>query len=295
MSLTLHAHAKVNLTLEVLGKRDDGYHEIRSIMQTISLADTLTFAPCDSIEFSCDVNELASQDNLVIKACNLLKEESGFASGASIQLSKRIPSTAGLGSGSTDAAATLSGLNRLWNLHWPVSKLSQLAAALGSDVPFFLYGGTALVSGRGEHVEPLRPTPRLCMVLLTPALESVARKTAIMYSRITPSHFTSGQITDRLVQNLGHSEAPDISLFYNAFEQVAFDFFSGLHSSSTILLEAGATNVHIAGAGPMLFTIVPDESRGHDILNKLEAEGCKAYLVHSAEAIPAASVSDTEW
>ena len=113
MSFTLYAHAKVNLTLEVLGKRDDGYHEIRSILQAVSLADTLTFSPCDSIEFRCNIHRLESHDNLVVKAYHLLKESAGFAGGASIHLHKRIPSSAGLGSGSTGFRVGITSVSPL--------------------------------------------------------------------------------------------------------------------------------------------------------------------------------------
>ena len=195
MSLTLQAYAKINLTLEVLAKRPDGYHEISTILQTISLADTLTFEPSANLDFRCDVSSLKTPDNLVLKAARLLQETTGSNKGAIINLTKRIPIAAGLGSGSTDAAATLVGLNQLWELNLSLDKLTEPAAKLGSDVAFFLYGGTALAKGRGEQITPLPPAPEHWLVLLKPAIKPVPSKTAQLYSRLNPSHYTSGQHT----------------------------------------------------------------------------------------------------
>jgi 4-diphosphocytidyl-2-C-methyl-D-erythritol kinase len=279
--ISLQAHAKVNLTLEVLSKRPDGYHEIATVLQTISLADTLTFEHAETLEFQCAVRELRTPDNLVLKAARLLKEESGYGKGARINLIKRIPFAAGLGSGSTDAAATLLGLNRLWGLNLSSERLMELAARLGSDVPFFLYGGIALAQGRGEKLTPLPPAPELWMVLLRPAIEPVPNKTAQLYSRLNPSHFTAGQHTERLVAHLRHGGNIEPSFLYNVFEQVAFDFFPVLSDYRTRLLEAGARAVHLAGSGPTLFSLVPAKPRGESILNSLQARGPEAYLVHT--------------
>ena len=150
-SVTVEAPAKVNLTLEVLGKRHDGYHDIASVMQTISLFDTLTFTPADNVKVSSNVSVLNNKDNLVYRAAVLLKDEIGVSEGADIRLDKGIPLDAGLGGGSSDAAAALLGLDRLWGLGLLKTQLKDLAARLGSDVPFFLRGGSALVEGRGER------------------------------------------------------------------------------------------------------------------------------------------------
>jgi 4-diphosphocytidyl-2-C-methyl-D-erythritol kinase len=281
MSLTLQAYAKINLTLEVLAKRPDGYHEVASVLQTISLADTLTFEPSANLDFRCDVPNLQSPDNLVLKAAKLLREATGCTKGAVIQLTKRIPIAAGLGSGSTDAAATLVGLNQLWELNLSLERLVELASKLGSDVAFFLYGGTALARGRGEQITPLPPTPELWLVLLQSAIEPVPNKTAQLYSQLNPPHFTSGQYTQKLVAHLNHGGNVDDSFLFDVFEQVVFDFFPKLSGYRSSLLKAGARGVHLAGSGPALFTLVPDKARGEAILKRLENEGQKAYLVHT--------------
>jgi 4-diphosphocytidyl-2-C-methyl-D-erythritol kinase len=284
MMIKLQAFAKINLTLEVLAKRPDGYHEVASILQTISLADTLTFEPNERLDFYCDVPTLQSSDNLVLKAARLLQETCGCRKGAVIHLTKRIPIAAGLGSGATDAAATLVGLNRLWELHLSAEKLVGLASKLGSDVTFSLFGGTALAKGRGEEITPLPPPPELWLVLLKPAIEPVPGKTAQLYSRLNPSHYTSGQHTQKLFTHLNHGGNVDDSFLFNVFEQVAFDFFPTLPALRSSLLKAGARSVHLAGSGPALFALTPDKYRGDNILSRLKKEGLEAYLVHTVDA-----------
>ncbi|MBM3157307.1 MAG: 4-(cytidine 5'-diphospho)-2-C-methyl-D-erythritol kinase [Chloroflexi bacterium] len=279
--ISLKAFAKINLTLEVLSKRADGYHEIASVLQAISLADTLTFEPADTLEFQCDVEELRTPDNLVFKAARLLKETSGYKKGARISLAKMIPLAAGLGSGSTDAAATLVGLNKLWGLNLSIPKLLELAAKLGSDVPFFLYGGTALAQGRGEKLTPLPSTSETWLVLLKPPIEPAVNKTAQLYSRLNPSHFTPGQHTEKLVAHLKHGGNMESSFLYNVFDQVAFDFFPALSDYRTRFLESGARDIHLTGSGPTLFTLVPDKYRGEAILKHLKSKELEAYLVHT--------------
>ena len=281
MSLTIQAYAKINLTLEVLAKRPDGYHEISTILQTVSLADTLTFEPGGSLDFRCDVPRLQSPDNLVLKAARLLRETTGSNKGAIISLTKSIPVAAGLGSGATNAAATLVGLNRLWELNVPLKKLTDLATKLGSDVAFFLYGGTALAKGRGEQITTLPPISQIWLVLLKTSVEPVPNKTAQLYSQLNPSHFTSGQFTQKLVAHLNHGGKVEDSFLSNVFEQVAFDFFPKLSECRSILLKAGARSVHLAGSGPALFTLAPDKAHGEAILKRLENGRQKAYLVHT--------------
>ncbi len=294
MSLALCGYAKINLTLEALAKRADGYHEIATVLQTVSLADTLTFELGQALDLSCNVPSLRSADNLVLKAATLLREETGCPKGASIRLTKEIPVAAGLGSGATDAATTLIGLNRLWELNLPPQRLVELAANLGSDVPFFLCGGTVLAKGRGEKVIPLPPAPELWMVLLTPAIEPVAGKTAQLYSQLNTSHFTSGEFTERLVAHLHEGQSINASLLFNVFEQVAFDFFPKLFDYRSRFLRAGATSVHLAGAGSTLFALVPGEAQGKAILSNLEADGLEAYLVRTVEAGPSGAVADRQ-
>jgi len=159
--LTIRAPAKLNLTLEALGKRPDGYHEIRSVIQTISLCDTLRFELSTEVSISSGLPEWSAEKSLVAKAVTLLQQTAGVAKGVKIEIAKNIPSVSGLGGDSSDAAATLLGLNKLWELNLPQSKLLELAVQLGSDVVFFLYGGTVLMAGRGEIITPLPRCPAI--------------------------------------------------------------------------------------------------------------------------------------
>lgn len=174
----LSAPAKVNLTFEALGRRADGYHEVRTVLHAISLADEIAFAPADELSlaveppeegaFSSAASDLAGDDNLVLRAARLLRREAGVKAGAAIRLRKRIPVAAGLGGGSSDAATTLRGLRRLWRLDLDADALRELAAQLGSDVPFFVTGGAALAEGRGERLTPLPPAQGNVVVMSPP-------------------------------------------------------------------------------------------------------------------------------
>jgi 4-diphosphocytidyl-2-C-methyl-D-erythritol kinase len=279
--LTLLAYAKINLTLEVLGSRDDGYHEIASVFQTIDLADSLSFQSGDGIDLDCDIPDLISPQNSVLRAAKALAEETGCEKGALIRLHKHIPIGGGLGGHSTDQAAALKGLNELWGLGLEWQKLLQLAAKLSSDTPFFLHGGTALIRGRGEKVTPLPPLPETWLVLLRPTIEPVPDKTARLYARLSPSHFTPGHLTQRFIEQLRQGRLADDSLLFNVFELVAFDFFPKLDWYRRRMLEAGAAAAHLAGAGPTLFALVPDRASGEFIFNRLQSEGYEVYLIRT--------------
>ena len=167
--LTLRASAKVNLSLEVLGKRPDGYHEVVTVMHAVDLYDRLTLEAAPTLSFSSDDPDLPTDErNLVMRAARLLKEAASVEAGARIELKKRIPVAGGLGGGSSDAAAALWGLNRLWKLRWTRARLMELAVGIGMDVPFFLGVGPALATGRGEHLKPLGKTGGYALVLVNP-------------------------------------------------------------------------------------------------------------------------------
>jgi 4-diphosphocytidyl-2-C-methyl-D-erythritol kinase len=260
-TLELRAHAKVNLTLDVLGKRDDGYHEIASVVQTIGLHDTLRLESADRITLDCDRPELASPDNLAFRAAAMLKEQTGYGQGAHIHIRKGIPVSAGLGGGSSDAATALVGLNRLWGLGLATEELLPLAARLGSDVPFFLCGGTAMVHGRGELVRPMPPADLEWLVVLSPPIE-LSDKTASLYAALSPSQYTGGLLTRKLEARVqGGGDVPPQFLF-NAFDAVARQAFPGLDGYWDTLYSLGAREIHLAGSGPSLFAPVSRREQG---------------------------------
>ena len=219
--LTIRACAKINLTLEALGKRADGYHEVVTVMQTIDLCDELTLEPSADVSLRCSEPALENGDNLALRAAGLLRSHTGFEGGVEAYLRKSIPIAAGLGGGSSDAAAALVGLRRLWGLEGAVADLRTLAATLGSDVAFFLSGGTALAEGRGDKVRSLPLMPTAHVTLLAPRVE-IANKTAAMYARLTPESYTSGERSARLQQMLDVGMAPNPDALFNVFESVAF-------------------------------------------------------------------------
>lgn len=279
--MTVSAHAKLNLTLEVVGKRNDGYHDIASIIQTIDLRDTLSFQPDQDIKLICNKPELNSSDNLVIRAAKLLQETTNCQQGVTISLHKEIPAASGMGGGSSDAAATLMALNQLWGLELPQQQLHHLASALSFDVPFFLYGGTALAEGRGDWITPLPPLPSSWLVLLHSAID-IPRKTQKLYASVNPSHFTSGELTHKAAERLRRGDKLSAFSYYNAFESVAFSLFPGLEEYRKSFIAAGATTVHLAGSGPTLFTVVKDKTAGKTIYRRLKQKGMEAYLTRTS-------------
>ncbi|MFH1560630.1 MAG: 4-(cytidine 5'-diphospho)-2-C-methyl-D-erythritol kinase [Chloroflexota bacterium] len=281
--LTVRAYAKVNLTLEVLGKREDGYHQIASVMQTIDLCDELRFAPSDHLMLRCNLPSLETPDNLVLKAATLLKEHTGYSGGMDIYLNKAIPLASGLGGGSSDAAATLKALNRLWGLDLRHEELLPLAASIGSDVSFFLLGGTAIAEGRGEEVHEIPPMPTVHLVLLAPPMwfdkltMSGADKTATMYSHLAPEQYTGGEASLQLRRCIEDGKRPNAGMLCNAFEGVAFDLFPPLEVCRRAMLEAGADWVRLAGSGPALYTFAGSSSEALAMAEKLREGGYEAY------------------
>ena len=281
--LTVKAPAKINLTLEVLGERPDGFHEIRSIIQTIDLYDSLRFRSSKKLRFSCDNPDFVIEESLVSRAAALLQEASGFSKGATIEIKKLIPLVSGLGGDSSDAAAVLSGLNKLWQLRLSPFELLELASRLGSDVPFFLYGGTVLVEGRGEKLRALPPLPRRWVVLIVPPLPRVPEKTRQLYASLKSSHYTDGQITENFVKALKESGEFKPSMLFNTFENVAFELFPRLKVYKEHFVKMGAYQVHIAGSGPALFTILDDEMQAENLYLRCELQGLESYLVETTD------------
>ena len=277
--MQVRAFAKINLTLEVLGRRDDGYHQIVTILQTVDLWDTLWLELAPRLELGCSLPELEGPENLVWKAASRLREMIGHRHGARMVLEKQIPAAMGLGGGSSDAAAALMGLDRLWGLGLGRDKLLSIAADLGSDVPFFMHGGTALAEGRGEVITPLPVVSRRWVLLLCPSC-TLPAKTARLYQMLGSDDYSDGSLTGRLVQCLeGDQFASD--LLYNAFERVAPQAFDGFDRARGAFLEAGASIVHLCGSGPGLFSLFSSQDDGERVLKLLKDVGWKAYLVNT--------------
>jgi len=276
--ITATAQAKINITLEVLKKRPDGYHEVRSLVQTIDLCDKLSFQIGPRMEITCNLPEWSASKSLVSKAVDLLRNTSGIRKGAIIEIEKYIPLNSGLGGDSSDAAAILRGLNLFWGLKLSIRDLLNLGTQLGSDVPLFLYGGTLLVEGRGEKVRPVRPLPHSAVVLLLPPTPKLENKTRTLYAQLNVNHYTPGKITDDFVNMLEGRATSQNPKMFNVFDSVGMRYFTGLREYRQKFIEAGAVDIHLAGSGPTLFTLLQDDVKASAIHKKLQAKGLETCL-----------------
>ncbi len=277
--LTLKAYAKVNLTLEVLGKREDGYHNVATILQTVDLADTLAIGPADDLTVECDEPGLSGDGNLAWQAAAALAERVGISPQAHIRIEKRIPAASGLGGGSADAAATLVGLNRWWGLGRSRDELVDVAVGLGSDVPFLLIGGTALGSGRGDEICPLPALPAMDMLLLVPT-DRIDAKTPTMYRALRPEDFSDGARTQAISRGLGSGTLTSAGCC-NAFERAAREIFPGLADVWDRVAEVTQHPPRLSGAGPALYCMPSSESERIRVAESLQGTGAAAYLVRT--------------
>ncbi len=291
--LRLRAPAKINWTLEVLDKREDGYHTIRSIMQTIDLSDSFEFEPADELTLLVKgdrfLPDVPLQENFAYRAAERLHERTGVRAGAHITLTKGIPIAAGLGGGSSDAAAVLRGLRVLWELDISDEELTAIAAELGSDAPFFLRGGTALASGRGERIEPLPDALARRISIASPTPRVVIDKTASMYAALRPEHYTNGARTEALAARLRGGEPIRDKDLYNAFESVLPEVDPAAAELFARAAALGLGTPHLCGSGPAFFFLLAEGRAAGPALERLRDLGLRAVettTLSSAEAAP---------
>jgi 4-diphosphocytidyl-2-C-methyl-D-erythritol kinase len=281
-TITLEAQAKINLTLEVLGRRADGYHEIRSVMQRITLADTLTLGPAERLTLECSDPQLEGPDNLVWRAAELLRRASGVRAGAAMRLEKRTPVSAGLGGGSSDCAAALLGLARLWDVDLPREVLMALGRELGSDVPFFLLESPcALAEGRGDLVTALAAVPHRWALPALPQRWGVLVKPAVgisaaaVYHAFPPGGWTDGLRTSAWLDQL--RQRGTVPPPFNALEPVALGVAPEAALARRALAEAGARDPVRAGSGSTYFALFEDENEARTVLSSLAAAGWEGH------------------
>jgi len=277
--MRVQAYAKINLTLEILGRRSDGFHEVKSILQTIDLADRMDFSPASRLRVDCDDPSLDGDANLIWQAAVMLAERAGIEPGAHIFVRKRIPVGMGFGGGSSDAAMALLALNQLWGIGLPVNEIYSMAAKIGSDVSFFLQGGTALTEGRGERVSALPALAQMPVLLVCPD-ETFGDKTRKLYAHITSAHYSDGGITRRQVQTMMGGQL-ETSMLYNVFEDVAFQVFPGLGNLYQRVANLVAGPLHLCGSGPALFCLPSSEEEYHEVVKALQYCKASAYLAHA--------------
>ena len=295
--LTFSSYAKINWTLEVLGRRPDGYHELRTVLQMVDLADTLRFTPLErGIIIECDHPDVPTDErNLVWKAASLLLERAGEKRGVRISITKRIPTAAGLGGGSSNAAVTLLALLQLWKIDLPWPELVKIAGRIGADVPFFLIGGTCLGVGRGDEVYPLAGVDARYLLLLNPGILVPTRE---VYARLPPELTNqTGVVKMPLSLELayetvrrndlpaGHGDAPEgagregsgrsfpAGLLRNDLESSVLPFHPTLAAAKVRLPDLGATAALMSGSGSTVFAIFDNDQVRRRAAATLLAEG----------------------
>jgi 4-diphosphocytidyl-2-C-methyl-D-erythritol kinase len=274
----VEAYAKINLTLEVFGRRDDGYHRLRSVVQQISLSDTLRLA--DAAVFSCDSGY---DDDLALKAARMLAEKTGVRRAVSISIEKRIPAGGGLGGGSADAAAALLALNEMWRLGLSIRELASLGAEVGSDVPALVYGGTVVMEGRGEAVTPFAADEVDCrplnLVLVNPGVFS---GTAEVFSHYKPRLQDDPSILYNMRSALNCGDYRSVAAaVMNDLRRPAVELHPEIAEALDSLEKAGAEGVSMSGSGSTVFGLVSDEASGREIASLMNDKGYWAECVHT--------------
>ena len=271
-AFTLPSFAKINWTLRILGKRVDGFHDLCTLFQTISLADLLAFSDNDELVLTCsDGSVPVDGRNLVVRAGNALRDRYAINRGARIHLEKRIPSPGGLGGGSSNAAVALVGLAKLWEIDIDPEEMDEIAADLGSDVPFFLRGGTAIGTGRGDIIEPAPDIDEKLMLVVTP---DVLVSTTDAFGRIVASDLTKEGSKSILhdCRFIGNSGDLRNKTLINDFEASVFPVEPEIARVKKTLLDLGAFQAMMSGSGASVFAIFDKEETRQAAIKALEIE-----------------------
>ena len=259
-NISLKALAKINLGLDVTGKREDGYHDVRMIMQSIHLYDRVEIKKTRSPKIRVEVNLYylpVDENNLVYKAAALMKEKYGIKEGVRITLQKFIPVAAGLGGGSSDAAAVLVGMNRMFKLGLKQEELMAVGAQIGADVPFCVMRGTALAEGIGEQLTALPPVPKCPVLIAKPA---VSVSTAEVYQNLKLSENMQHPDIDGMIEAINNKDLNGIaSKMGNILETVTIPRYPVIKEIKKIMIEHGALNAMMSGSGPSVFGLFKEE------------------------------------
>ncbi|EGL19697.1 MULTISPECIES: 4-(cytidine 5'-diphospho)-2-C-methyl-D-erythritol kinase [unclassified Paenibacillus] len=280
MKIYERASAKINLSLDVLRKREDGYHEVEMVMTMVDLADRIEMQelPRDTIIISSQAGYIPlDEKNLAFQAARLIKDRYDVRKGVYIHLDKKIPVAAGLAGGSSDAAATLRGLNRLWGLGIPTEELQKLGGELGSDVPFCVTGGTALATGRGEILHPV-DNPLQCWVIL--AKPPINVSTSEVYGKLNAAGINHHPDTKRVLEAIRHKRFDELcGSLGNVLEEVTLQLYPQVRQMKEVMERLGADGVLMSGSGPTVFGLVSKEAKVARIYNGLRGFCKDVYAV----------------
>ena len=282
--ITIKAPAKINLALDTLYKRKDNYHEVEMVMTTVDLADYITVTPLEKNEIVIKSNEFTmplNEKNLAYQAAQLFKQHFNIDKGVEIYIKKRIPVAAGLAGGSSNAAATLKALKELWKVDCTIDELAELGAQLGSDVPFCVYVGTALATGRGEIIQPI-PSPPKCWVILIKPRIGVSTKE--IYEALDANQVEHLDIEGMLkcIDNKDYQGICD--RLGNSLEEVTLERYPVVAEIKNKLVQFGADAVLMSGSGPTVFALVRKEYKLRRIINSIN--GCfREHEVHAVRLI----------
>ena len=272
--ISLKALAKINLGLDVLGKREDGYHEVRMVMQTIHLYDRVEIKKTRSPHIHVETNLYylpVNEDNLVYRAAKLMKDEFQIKEGVRIVLQKFIPVAAGLAGGSSDAAAVLVGMNRIFNLGLKQNKLMELGLKIGADVPFCIMRGTALAEGIGEKLTALPPIPKCPVLIAKPAI-SVSTKA--VYEGLKLYDGMEHPDIDGVMEGIQQKDLKGVaSHMGNILETVTIPMYPVIEDIKKLMLENGALNAMMSGSGPTVFGLFPNEKEIRRAYEALKQSG----------------------
>lgn len=278
MALFEKAPAKINLSLDVLGKRNDGYHDVEMIMTTIDLYDRIELKslPEDVIKVSLWSRYVPNDErNLAYKAAAALKSRYRISRGVHIIIEKNIPVSAGLGGGSTDAAAVLRGLNKLWSLNLPLEELAAIGSTIGTDVPFCVYGGTALATGRGHMIKRL-PSPPKCWVVVAKPDIGVSSRTIFKKYIHKDRAYSAQHVTEALKDSNFNKLCQSLD---NVLEQVTFDLYPEVQTMKNKMVKYGAEGVLMSGSGPTIYGLVQHHGRAKRIYNGMRGFCHDVYIV----------------
>ncbi len=280
--ISLKALAKINLGLDVLGKREDGYHDVRMIMQSIHLYDRVEMKKTKSPAIRVETNLYylpVNEDNLVYRAAKLMKDTFKIKEGVRIVLQKFIPVAAGLAGGSSDAAAVLVGMNRMFQLGLKQDKLMELGLKLGADVPFCIMRGTALAEGIGEKLTPLPPMPK-CPVLI--AKPGISVSTKFVYENLRLNEYTQHPDIDQIAESVRKKRLKDVAAnMGNILETVTIPKYPVIDEIKTLMKENGALNAMMSGSGPTVFGLFQGEKDVRKAYDALKQSGLVKNLYTS--------------